>query len=353
MSENNLPVQQVQKNITEKVLDRVKAYQAEGDLVLPKNYSPENALKSAYLVLMETTNNKGENVLKEGVCTKASIANALLDMIVQGLNPMKGQCAFVVYGNKLTMQREYHGTVALAKRVGGVTGVHGQVIYEGDKFSYTIDPSTGKKVITEHIQELDNVDPAKIKGAYAVVALNDGTTDVEVMTMAQIRQAWLMGATKGQSPAHRNFPDQMSIKTAIQRACKLYITTSSDSSLYDKSDEQGDVKQITSRREALDNSGLEPLSLDSIEDSDYEEIPDENPPQEENPPQKPKGYKRESINPDVKEEPKEEPQKAKEKKKEEPHPEKKEDKTPDATPPSWINPAGSGTGSPTLFGDQK
>jgi recombination protein RecT len=40
-----------------------------------------------------------------------------------------------------------------------------------------------------------------------------------------------MGKAKGQSPAHKNFPDQMAKKTVLSRAVKLIIDTSDDSAL--------------------------------------------------------------------------------------------------------------------------
>ena len=41
----------VSKNISEKVLAKVTEFQKNGALTLPKDYSPENALKSAFLIL--------------------------------------------------------------------------------------------------------------------------------------------------------------------------------------------------------------------------------------------------------------------------------------------------------------
>jgi recombination protein RecT len=61
--------------------------------------------------------------------------------------------------------------------------------------------------------------------------LEDGTKNLEVMNMAQIRKAWDQGATKGNSPAHKNFPDQMCKKTVTNRAVKLLISSSDDSAL--------------------------------------------------------------------------------------------------------------------------
>jgi len=51
--------------------------------------------------------------------------------------------------------------------------------------------------------------------------------------MPQIRAAWQMGHGGGATKAHKNFTDQMAIKTVINRACKLYISTSDDGGLVD------------------------------------------------------------------------------------------------------------------------
>lgn len=218
-----------QKNITEVVLARVMQFQQLGELRIPENYSPENALKSAYLILSEQVDSQNRPVLTS--CSKESIANSLLNMVVQGLSPMKKQGAFIAYNGKLSWQTEYHGNIALAKRYGGVKDVSANIIYEGDVFEYAINPKTGRKEIIKHEQKFENVDNNKIKGAYATLILSDDSAFVEIMNMAQIRLAWNQGAAKGNSPAHRNFPDQMAAKTVISRACKLFVSTSDDSSI--------------------------------------------------------------------------------------------------------------------------
>ena len=47
----------------------------------------------------------------------------------------------------------------------------------------------------------------------------------------------MQGATKGGSPAHKNFGDEMAKKTVIGRACKILIGMSDDSALFDEPDE--------------------------------------------------------------------------------------------------------------------
>ena len=78
---------QKKEPITLQVLSRVKALQQCGAIMLPSDYSTENALKAADLVLQDMTTKDGKPVLE--VCTKPSIANALLTMITEGLTVMK------------------------------------------------------------------------------------------------------------------------------------------------------------------------------------------------------------------------------------------------------------------------
>lgn len=228
MAENKA-VSVQEKNITEKTLDRIKSLEKTGDLTFPQNYNYGNAIKSAYLILSETKDKSGKPVLQS--CSQASIANALLDMSIQGLSPAKKQCYFVPYGNQLQMMPSYLGKIATTKRLKGVKNVYANCIYEKDEFAYEINLETGLKKITKHEQTFENIDLTKIKGAYAVVVVEDGNNYVEVMNINQIKNAWNQGAAKGNSKAHTNFTDEMVKKTVINRACKNFVNTSDDSDI--------------------------------------------------------------------------------------------------------------------------
>ena len=242
MEKQNQIAKLTERTITDSVLAKITSFQSNGTLVLPKDYSPENALKSAYLLLVETVDKDKRPVLES--CTKESIANALLDMVVQGLNPVKKQCYFIAYGNKLSISRSYQGTVAMAKRV-GLKSIVANVIYDKDQFAYEIDKETGLKRIVTHVQDFTNIDIEAIKGAYAIVTMDDGTKTVEIMNIIQIKRAWMQGAAKGNSGAHTGFTDEMAKKTVIARACKSIINSSDDSYLF--SDEDNDKEVQVSR----------------------------------------------------------------------------------------------------------
>lgn len=258
------------ENISEQVLSRIEQFQKDGSMILPKNYSVENHMKSAWLALQEVEDKEHHRALQ--ICTKESIANSLLDMVLQGLSVSKKQGYFIVYGNKLIFQRSYFGTIALAKRAGGmVSEPVANVIYEGDDFLYEIDPKTAKVSIVKHSQKLENIDNSKIKGAYALVTLADGTTQVTIMSMQQIRAAWGQGATKGNSPAHKNFAEEMAKKTVIGRACKAIINSSDDAWLYDGKEDDADSDKASIQRDAAQHSDVQIIDTTAVEFNDVSE----------------------------------------------------------------------------------
>ena len=210
--------------IVESVERRVTAL-SDGHMIdLPKNYSVGNALRSAQLMIEATKDKNNNSVLQ--TCTKGSIASALLDMVVQGLNPVKKQCYFIAYGNELQLSRSYFGTLAVAKRYAGVDTVNAQVVYEGDKFETKINADGVREIVT-HEQPLDSLG-GKILGAYAVVVYQSGDREACVMSMSQINDAWNMRRGNGLTKAHRNFPGEMAKKTVINRALKTALNSSSD-----------------------------------------------------------------------------------------------------------------------------
>ena len=274
-------VKKFEPPMVEKVLTTVNSLKEIGGIALPPDYSAENALRSAWLILQDMKDRANLPVLKTS--TPDSIANSLFNMVVQGLNPAKRQCSFILYGDKLTMQREYAGSIALARRYSAMKNIYAGVIYKGDVFEYAIDTTTGMKKITVHAQRMENLDDAKIMGAYAVVTFDDGSVNTEIMTMAQIQKSWEQGPTKGKSPAHSNFPGEMAKKTVINRACKLLIASSDDSVLMEPG-EDGRMGRAKAEIEAAANQGS---VIDIPDDEPVQTAVEVIDPAEANPPAKP------------------------------------------------------------------
>lgn len=208
-------------------------------LTFPEDYNVANALMGAYLVLKETNDKNGKPILE--TCSQPSIANSLMDMATLGLSVQKKQGYFIAYGGKCQFQKSYFGNITIARRY-GLKSINAEVVYADDDFAYHIDD--GVKVLDKHVQKLENIDNTKIIGAYAVVTMMDGTKMLEVMNMAQIKQAWQQGyGYKEGSGTHSKFTDQMAKKTVINRALKGIINTHGDVFVQEADEHTEDIDQ--------------------------------------------------------------------------------------------------------------
>lgn len=220
--------------VLEAVTTRVRTFQNNGEIHFPANYSPENALKSAWLVIQETKDRNSKAALS--VCTQASVANAMLSMVIQGLNPVKKQGYFIVYGDQLQFQRSYFGTMAVCKHTTGAREIFAEVVYDGDEFEYMI--RRGKKVVTKHVQKLGNINRTKIVAAYCTIVTADDQEISDIMTFDEIKMAWKKSKTGAMkdgelnaTSTHGEYTAEMSKKTVINRACKTHINSSDDGGL--------------------------------------------------------------------------------------------------------------------------
>lgn len=274
----------VAKDFTEGMVVKIKQKERFG-LTFPKDYNYTNEFMSAMLILQDTVDMNKKPVLQS--CTRASIENALIDMVTDGLSMRKKQCYPVAYAGKLSCQPSVYGATCVARRY-GLDDINAEVVYEGDKFRYTI--MNGKKTIVEHTQEIDNIDNDKIKGAYAVAVMKDGTVKTEVMTIKQIKTAWKQGFgyKENGNGVHQKFTDQMAMKTVKNRLLKSINNTHSgfgeeddyEEISHDKMLEQDvtyDIEQnansepfVVAESEATDSAAVEP---EKVVEND-ENVPD-------------------------------------------------------------------------------
>lgn len=270
---NKLPVVKEEANITDNVLNKIQKFQSNGQIYFPNNYSPENALKSAWLKLQDVKDKNGKLALE--VCTRESVANALLNMVIQGLNPMKNQCYFIPYGNQLTLMRSYFGSITVAKQFGEIEDITAEVIYEGDKLETEI--KRGKTLIRTHTRSFENINKAKIVGAYATILYKDNTEESVVMTLDQIKASWKKSKLnpEGKDSTHSLYTEDMCKRTVINKICKYYINTKDDSNLnmikqaFETSDEE--LKESEVEYEIQENANKE---LIDVETGEIQEIED-------------------------------------------------------------------------------
>lgn len=263
-SQNQTALKKMQEETTQQILDKVNCWQETGELILPKDYKVGNAIKLAWLYLQTVEDRSHRKAID--VCTKDSICNALLDMVLHGEYPKK-HCYFIVYGDRLEWNERYLGKYMRAKRDTEIEAVYPQVVYQGDEFVYTID-ELGQYQLVKHVPNLDNLDITKIKAAYAIVVNKDKTRHMEIMTIDQIKKSWMQGATKGTSGAHTNFTDQMCKKTVMARACKIALDSQAD---FADEDDDNRRDEATAERDAAQHRQV--AEAEAVELHDDEQAP--------------------------------------------------------------------------------
>lgn len=227
MQQSQLLDAKYQGNVTDQVNQYISGEKDNG-LVLPADYSLNNALKAAWFKLRETEDKYHHPVSDKRYVDQNSIVFALMDMAVQGLSPAKKQCYFIVRGGKVQLQRSYFGTVAVLKRLDSVKDIDAQVVHEGDEFEIGAD-EVGHLVVKKFVPKFENLDKPLI-GAFAFIVMTDGRVAYTVMTKKQIETSWKQSSQRD-NKVQRNFSDEMAKRTVINRAAKMIINTSSDSDL--------------------------------------------------------------------------------------------------------------------------
>jgi len=215
----------VEKTLADNVQNRVNELVQQGRLNLPKDYSVGNSVSSAWLILQNTVDKNKVSVLKS--CTQASIANALLNMAILGLNPAKQQGYFIAYGNQLTWFTSYFGMQAAVSRIKGYEDLpRATLIYDGDKVELGHD-EFGEECILKHETTWENKQKGVIVGAYATIRFNNHIR-TQVMTMKEIRESWSMSKT---NPNHKEFTGEFAKRTVLNRLLKNILKTSTDDDL--------------------------------------------------------------------------------------------------------------------------
>ena len=260
----------MKRDVVDAVTNRIIDLSNKDELNIPANYSVRNAIKAAWLILQDLKNKDKKPAYE--CCSKDNIANALLSMVIQGLDPHKDQCYFIVYGNNLVMRRSYFGSMALAMRVNSdIRAILPEVIYEDDTFEY--ERNKGRTIITKHTQSLSNINRKKIVGAYCTVVFKDDSEDNEIMNFDEIKQSWTMSSIrviddKGQlvpGSNHEKFTAETCKKTVTNRMCKRIINSSDDKMYFTKVNENNAYHSNTNA------NANDYLSIPSSE-TDWEQI---------------------------------------------------------------------------------
>lgn len=157
-------------------------------------------------------------------CTPRSLINAVLELSQLGLLPGVLQQAYLIpFKNAKTGRVEaqliigYKGLIKLCRNSGEISTVSSDVVYSNETFECR--RGTAPKL--EHIPMLDlGADRGKLKAAYAVAQLKDGSTQFEVMPKAEIDKIRARSRAKDSGPWVSDY-EEMARKTVLRRLCKV------------------------------------------------------------------------------------------------------------------------------------
>lgn len=206
--------------------------------------------------LGNTFDKAGLPVIK--TCSVDSIRQVAYEILNKRLDLSKSQTSLIAYGDKLTLQDEYFGKIALCKRELGIS-IRGTIIHDGDAVEINID-QRGLRTIT-HKTNWQNYSK-KITGAWAAAYNEKGElVETDIMTFDEIYTSW-MQSKGGIKATHKNFTNEMCRKTIEGRLAKhIYNKSDNNSNLYnsyDDMDEFEEPEQGYSNNDNVVNVDFEP-----------------------------------------------------------------------------------------------
>lgn len=220
-------IEELKEKLVEAVMNRIGELSNDG-FVVPEGYNVRNEIIQAYYILSQPRKGKygdaddadSKKPIME-VCSRDSVVQSLFVMVSDGLSAIRKQGYFIPYGKTCTWQVSYFGNEAIGKRIANVNRVDPFTVHKDDKFAHRVDK--GRIVEIVHEQELENMDKP-ITAAYCYVTFNDGTIDIDLMTIAQIRKSWNMANAKGdKNKLQTEFSVEAAKRTVSNRALKPIV----------------------------------------------------------------------------------------------------------------------------------
>ena len=163
-----------------------------------------------------------------------SLVSSALRAAQDRLLPDGVEGAFVIrkdrnrnYEKVVTWQPMVQGLLKVAKLYGGVRNIVCELVYDGEHFRYV----AGTELRIEHEPDPDKADISKLRAAYAVFHMTDGSMYVEVMTRRQLEDVRLSSDSgkDGKGPWGGKFAGEMYRKTVLRRGMKRVPLLSDES----------------------------------------------------------------------------------------------------------------------------
>lgn len=150
-------------------------------------------------------------------CNPESVMGALVTAAQLGLEPNTplGQCSLVKYGNECTLQIEYRGYVALARRSGQIESVVARTVFAHDDFE--LEYGLDEKLVHRPAKG-EAGDPV---GYYAVAKYMGGGHNFLYMTRDAVDKHRKKFSKQPNGPAWANSFDSMAQKTVLRALFKF------------------------------------------------------------------------------------------------------------------------------------
>lgn len=156
-------------------------------------------------------------------CSHDSIRNAVVNVANVGLSlsPTLKLAYLVPRDGKACLDISYIGLVKIATDSGSVSAAHATVVRANDNFEY-IDAFTMPRHKFDPFATVE--DRGDIVGVYAVAKFSNGITQIETMSLAEVEKIRSKSKAKD-SPAWRDWFEEMARKSVVKRASKMWPRT--------------------------------------------------------------------------------------------------------------------------------
>jgi recombination protein RecT len=239
---NQVTTQQRQHPVVE-FKNNLKRLIDGGELALPSTVSVD-AFRNAAIVAVQDN----PAILQ---CDGGSVMKAIRTLAGAGLVPDGREAAIVPFKGKAQAMPMVAGLVKVARNSGKIISLWADVVYEGETLDVWIEDGERKwNHVNEDGSRIDAMSRSgKIRGAYAVAKLSDGSVDFQPMSLDEIEKRRKASANqRGNEPTGiwQQWYEEMARKTVIRNLCKrLPMSTEDVDRIMKEQDAQSEMRDVT------------------------------------------------------------------------------------------------------------
>lgn len=205
------------------------------------------------------------------------IVTCLMQGAFLGLDFILKDCYIIPYGGTPQFMTSYLGAKKLCYNysVRKIKNIYAQLVHEGDNFEpKIIDNKTFINFTPKPFND------SKIVGVFAVVEYEDGTVNMETMSIKEVEATRVNFSKMAQGKAWKNSYGEMCKKTILHRLCKhiqLDFNNIEQQQAWNESGEGDLKKSFEETKVNLDDQVNEivnePVETMSFEEADYKDTP--------------------------------------------------------------------------------